>query len=600
MSPEEVRKQLIDALSLDLVGPDRELGNPREALPQAPSRWYLTGFLVPIDADENQKAEETSNEELDEVSDARGLDDAATPEPACARRAYLPSSIGLSLLIPSDTKELGVTVRWGDYKLQKPDDGHGGAAEWQRTPREEKLTLAIPERTKQPIENDVPNSGGLKVALSVRPVQTTGGDGGLPKGTRSLSLFLVNRRIPAGDEQRDHAFAFQAQLEVATKACFVPRPDFRSLESEDWDDRIADLQYRDDRECAVGHNVATEAELKDGQCATVRTCWIPQGEVERVAPADINRVELGMDTLSKLADGKDAKAKLGAFVDQYRQWINDQRIKAPKSPEKRKETAELLLQRADVAAGRIAHGIELLADPQCLEAFRIANRVMATAARQRQGVIAKKDPTTIHPEWRPFQLAFILMNLPGMADPAHGDREVVDLLFFPTGGGKTEAYLGLAAFTLVLRRLRNPGITSAGVSVLMRYTLRLLTLDQLGRASTLICALELERQQDVEKLGDWPFEIGLWVGQAATPNRMGHKGDKDSVTARAKTIAFKNNEPESVTDPAGRLSLVRHEVQPQLLRAETQPRSSHGSPHQLRQSPLRFQPRPIPADPGRG
>src|SRR3954467_9071947 len=105
------------------------------------------------------------------------------------------------------------------------------------------------------------------------------------------------------------------------------------------------------------------------------------------------------------------------------------------------------------------------------------------------------------------------MNLPGIVDPHHHDREVVDLLFFPTGGGKTEAYLGLAAFTLVLRRLRNPGITSSGLSVLMRYTLRLLTLDQLGRAATLICALELQRQQDVDKLGEWSFEIGLWVGK---------------------------------------------------------------------------------------
>ena len=99
------------------------------------------------------------------------------------------------------------------------------------------------------------------------------------------------------------------------------------------------------------------------------------------------------------------------------------------------------------------------------------------------------------PEWRPFQLAFLLMNLPGIAEPASDDREVVDLLFFPTGGGKTEAYLGLAAFTLVLRRLRNPGMTGAGLSVLMRYTLRLLTLDQLSRAATLICALELEREK---------------------------------------------------------------------------------------------------------
>ncbi|MHC5827136.1 MAG: DISARM system helicase DrmA, partial [Nostoc sp.] len=107
---------------------------------------------------------------------------------------------------------------------------------------------------------------------------------------------------------------------------------------------------------------------------------------------------------------------------------------------------------------------------------------------------------------------------------------------------KTEAYLGLAAFTLVLRRLRHPGIESAGLSVLMRYTLRLLTLDQLGRAATMICALELEREQDVEKLGKWPFEIGLWVGQAATPNRMGKKGDNDENSARSRTIAFLNND----------------------------------------------------------
>jgi hypothetical protein len=121
-------------------------------------------------------------------------------------------------------------------------------------------------------------------------------------------------------------------------------------------------------------------------------------------------------------------------------------------------------------------------------------------------------------------------------------RAIVDLLFFPTGGGKTEAYLGLVAFTLVLRRLRNPGISSAGVSVLMRYTLRLLTLEQLARAATMICALELEREKDVAKFGQWPFEIGLWVGMAATPNRMGRKEEPDQSTARARTLAFKNDD----------------------------------------------------------
>ncbi len=124
----------------------------------------------------------------------------------------------------------------------------------------------------------------------------------------------------------------------------------------------------------------------------------------------------------------------------------------------------------------------------------------------------------------------------------------MDLLFFPTGGGKTEAYLGLAAFSLVLRRLRNPGRRGAGVNVLMRYTLRLLTLDQLSRASALICALELERQEKAKqgdtRLGDWPFEIGLWVGSAATPNRMGGPGDKGpsaDKTAYRRFRAFRSN-----------------------------------------------------------
>jgi hypothetical protein len=144
------------------------------------------------------------------------------------------------------------------------------------------------------------------------------------------------------------------------------------------------------------------------------------------------------------------------------------------------------------------------------------------------------------------------MTLRSIAEPTHVDREVVDLLFFPTGGGKTEAYLGLAAFSMVLRRLRNPGIRSAGLSVLMRYTLRLLTLDQLARASALVCALELERENDKEKLGEWPFEIGLWVGSAATPNRMGarnYSGPGKEYTAYIKTTRYQQDDRKPAPIP---------------------------------------------------
>lgn len=550
MNPCDVREKLVEALKLDLVGPTDGLGTIDEVLSQPPSRWYLTGFLVPQDADVEQRADEASNDELDEVSDSHGLDDAATPEPAAVRQRYLPSSIGVSVLVPATTQRLRIVVRWGDYRLQKEEEEHGGPTEWKRQPREEMLTLDVPEMTKQPVELDVPKSDGLQVVLSVRPVHSDGDDGGLPIGSRSVSVFLVNRRTPVPDVKKDEAFAFQAQLDVTGDKSFIARPNLRSLESEDWDERVADLQYHNACEFAVGHSVATEAVIApECECQVVRTCWIPQAQVEFVAPAEMSGVALSMDALGQLADGADAQAKLGKLVTDYRAWIGKQRSAIPKSPPARRETGQELMRRAEEAAKRIAKGIAVLANEDCLEAFRVANRAMSAAAKRRLGLLQGVPPETIKPEWRPFQLAFILMNLPGIAKPTEHDRDIVDLLFFPTGGGKTEAYFGLSAFTLVLRRLRNPGISSAGVSVLMRYTLRLLTLDQLGRAAALICALELERQQNVQSLGEWPFEIGLWVGKAATPNVMGQKGDGKSETARLKTIAYKNDDRKPIPIP---------------------------------------------------
>jgi hypothetical protein len=226
-------------------------------------------------------------------------------------------------------------------------------------------------------------------------------------------------------------------------------------------------------------------------------------------------------------------------VTAYTDWIEQQRLATDTPSKQQQSTATELLQEATKQARRIERGIEALENEQVRLAFAIANRVMAATARQRFGVMRGEKPEDVLPRWRPFQLAFLLMNLVGMAEPTDGDRDTIDLLFFPTGGGKTEAYLGLAAYTLVLRRLRHGGsIESAGMSVLMRYTLRLLTLDQLGRASTLICALELERRKDPKLLGQWPFEIGLWVGQSGTPNKLGHKGDNDDNSARSRVLAW--------------------------------------------------------------
>jgi hypothetical protein len=569
MTPLDVRRALVQALELDLVGPGPGNDLAEEVLPQAPSRWYLTGFLVPLDASPEERSDETNQENLDALTDGGGTDDAAPPEPATARRAYFPSSIGLSVLVPPGIEALDVTVHWGDYRREGGDDddtddsdpagelpgtgeerpGPAGDASprrprvWRRIPRTATLRVALPRAGAPVREDNVPESGGLHLMVSARPVDADAAAAMVAPGTRAVAIFLVNRR-PPGARPRDEHFAFQAQLVVRCAEPLVPRPDVRGLEAEDWDERVADLQYRDAFEFAVGHGIATRAHIEpDRQCRIVETAWIPQAEVERVAPERLDGVELRMETLAQLPDGTAAQARLGGLVTGYRQWIDAQRGTLADLPPRRRATAEELLRRARAASGRIEAGIALLGDPTVLEAFRVANRAMATAARRRFGPMLGESPDEVEPPaWRTFQLAFLLLNLPGIADPRHSERGVVDLLFFPTGGGKTEAYLGLAAFTLVLRRLRYPGLTSAGVGVLMRYTLRLLTLDQLSRAATLICALELERERDAERLGPWPFEIGLWVGLAATPNRMGEKGDGRTDTARAKTIAFQNDD----------------------------------------------------------
>src|ERR1017187_6298541 len=252
-----------------------------------------------------------------------------------------------------------------------------------------------------------------------------------------------------------------------------------------------------------------------------------------------------MDALGALADGNAVETALRPLVGHYRGWIESQRSTIATQQGTRRETAEELLRLAGIAADRIAHGITVLAkDADALDAFRVANRTVGRALRKRLGIET--------PRWRAFQLAFLLLNLPGLADPRDPNRATVDLLFFPTGGGKTEAYLGLAAFAMVLRRLRNPGEkgwAGAGVSVIMRYTLRLLTLDQLARAAGLVCALELEREKNMGKYGEWPFEIGLWVGKAATPNILGRKGDGRSDSARTKVRQFK-------ADPKGKPSPI--------------------------------------------
>ena len=545
----EIRATLVDALNIDLVGPTpTDTDHAEEILRQAPSKWYLTGFLAPFGAPPDLRSDDDADDDLpEEVTTSDSSEDSKTPDKPAARKALFPSSMGLSCLLPGKTTTLEAQVTWGDYIPLAPEEdgleaGQGKSKRkkkpehWQRVPQQATLTVPIEERP-EPFAIDIPGGSGLNLVVTCRPVL----DDRFPYGTKAVSVFLVNYR-QVTSEERDSTFAFQTHLSIRCSEGFVPRPDPRGVSTDDWDEAVAALQYRDDYEFAVGHNVSALAIGAEGsRCTEVCTTWIPIAEVPRVAPTAPKGVQLGMESLALALDAATIRGMVRPLVTEYRAWIATQRAVAI-SPQEAADVARDLLDRAGRVCDRIEAGLNALQDPQVLEAFQVANRAIATARRRQLSQEEGQPPESFsEPTWRPFQLAFILLNLVGLADPSHSDREVVDLLFFPTGGGKTEAYLGLAAFTLILRRLKYPGIQAAGMSVLMRYTLRLLTLDQLERASRLICALELERQKVPDKLGTWPFEIGLWVGQGATPNRMGKRGDKDEYSARDRTLDFKRD-----------------------------------------------------------
>jgi len=548
----EVRAKLVEAVKLDLVGPWAGHALAEERLPGwiRPSNWYLTGFLIPSGTAPDKRADPNESEEVDEIPASAGLAEESNEDRKAAKKSFFPSSMGLSFLVRQGTAVVTVVVRWGDYKLEEIEGQDGKPMDvWQRQPREENVAVALSGVSSAPLLRHVQASDGLQLHIVERPVAAEELKEQIPHGTRSVSVFLVNHRAPVADsEEPDSAYIFQPEIEVLSEHPFVPRPDLRGSLAQDWDEEMADLHYADTPEYATGHGLSAEWEVVEGACHVLRTAWIAEAEVEKTATVPIPGVELAMKALGALAGGEEAEAALRPLVLKYRKWIEDRRTTLEPLSGTRRETAEELLRAAALAADRIEHGIQVLAtDPDALAAFCMANRAVARALEKRLKIN--------EPSWRAFQLAFVLLNLPGLVDPADRHRETVDLLFFPTGGGKTEAYLGLAAFAMILRRLRNPGdkgLAGAGVSVIMRYTLRLLTLDQLGRAAGLVCALELERESENKKyparFGTWPFEIGLWVGKAATPNILGAKGDGRSDSARSKVRQYKAN-PRSKPSP---------------------------------------------------
>ena len=566
-TPVELRQRLEEAVVRDLLGP---VAGPGEEIVDGTVRdRYLVGMLAP-------RKLRIRPEEVDklELEDGGSAEEGTSDSSAVSAPTMFPSSIGLSFCVADDAGPLRAIARWGRYRrlpseVVQTDTGRPRMV-WKREQAEHEVDLpALAEGPINPIPLGTTDRPAADVVVRgiVRRV---------PAGF-VVSLFLVNVQDEP-DELRDQAWVFQPELAVEAKDrshVFRSRPRHEMSGSGVEEERAVAMSYRDRVEFAVGHGVsvhATTAPSDPQRGVRVETRVVPATEVrvtDSPTPEDEPKLAGLVLDMKQLAEAPraDLGKMLRALPDAYEDWIRRERARVRSGAARLdgfEDSAKLTLDRCEKALARIRDGLALLAgNVNAAEAFQFANRAMrqqrihalyAEAVRQGRETTLEEHDTPKNRTWRTFQLAFVLLNLDSVTNLHHPDRSdatkaVADLLWFPTGGGKTEAYLGLAAYTMGLRRLQGEVAGRSGehgVAVLMRYTLRLLTLQQFQRATALICACETIRREAVESgkpiWGHEPFRIGLWVGSKNTPNKTDQaaealKRERKVTSRQASAIA---------------------------------------------------------------
>lgn len=513
---ERVRAELLDRLRSELVGPNAE----DELLDEPPAQRYLCGILWPGGITVDRGEDESF------AAGAEGEESGNLETTAPLAQAMRPSSIGLSFVVERECVRLRVRAAWGVYTLvpvpgQRKDH-------WQRTALAEDLVVELtPDGRRQIAQSG--QDPGVRIEWLARPLEDR----------VAVSLFLVNRKLRGEKGPLDPVCIFQPCLEIRGEedgtSPFVMR-ELQAVGDATGDLELAQdqLLYRQFKTFAVGHGTAVDWSEPAGavdRVAVLSTVTMPDVEVPKVIPPVWDQGgSLNMQDLAEAPDVDSVYDCLEPLAQAYDDWIfaREQEVDSL-PPDLHNHAREHHIAPCRKALSRIRDGLDLIRErPEVFAAFRLANRAMAWQRQQvRWAVKARKSrdwsagPEQVASVWRPFQVAFILQAIKGIVEPTHDDRMIADLLWFPTGGGKTEAYLGLSAFIMALRRLRGEQDGrrgDAGVTVIMRYTLRLLTIQQFQRAATLMCAMELIREEDPGKWGDEPFRIGLWVGGNSTPN----------------------------------------------------------------------------------
>lgn len=499
--PQELAlKHLRDAY----VGPE---GGPDEVTSNSPIRQYAVGMLFPqedSDADPPEGHGQTEGDTQSDVIDG-DVEEGGTSVPLA--EDWRPSSVAISFVTDGDSVD--VDFACGTYERIETDGPH----KWKRTPHKPDILTLF--KGQQPASFTL---AGVNLEIGARW-----------RGFKAEQLVTVYARVLAkakGDEALDIPLTlFQVQLSV-TPGNGAQLLEYDTTRSFDSDPEAAELRvrYRNRKVYAVGHGMAADWHLDGGGCRQAFLDPVPAFVVPAIEPTGLDEgtPEARALELQHLIQVSETTAEvltsLHAFVDAFSAWSDDQLSRAESFP-RDTDVAVRIAKRSSDAVARMRQGVEVLgaADQvQVRTAFALGMEAMRLQMQQSSRSKATRQEQVSEPRWRPFQLGFLLIALASTVNPEHDDRDLVDLIWFPTGGGKTEAYLGLAAVEIFRRRLVH-GVGGGGTAVITRYTLRLLTSQQFQRAAALVCAMELMRKSHPKVKGMPPFSIGLWVGNEISP-----------------------------------------------------------------------------------
>lgn len=524
------RTQIVNYLRSALYGP---LMGEDEAIEGTPFLRYMTGMLFPVGEEVTQGASEvtaTAEEAPPVAASATEVEPSRIDEMELAFEA-LPSAVGLSFKVP-DSASLKCSVWAAKYV---PQAGEGGATRaartWERRPL---ATEASPDSVT--VKKDAREQDVLGGVARIVPRWRTRGD-----GTAIVTITVVNNQAAAKRGGLDAAQTlFQVGLKCEASAPgIMPYPEIVDTHGPKSEDSEVVFLYREAVPYARGHGAAaTWDQPKSSMCRWVAIDYLPAVDVpyptfkleERFAKTVDARC-LDLQFLDE-ASRADVLRALGTLVGAYGAWVANQ--SGVSLLPGFAEISKRLVDRAQATLARLKSGVRRLReDDVAWKAFRLANRAMGFQMVLMRNLKHGPYPLASRPRapkleltglsWRPFQIAFVLVLLDSLLNEDSADRDIIDVIWFPTGGGKTEAYLFVTALELVRRRLVH-GASDGATAVLSRYTMRLLTAQQFQRTSALMVSLELLRKSDRD-LGERRFTLGLWVGLGLTENsfREAHK-----------------------------------------------------------------------------